>query len=170
MDERESQLDARESALDQLQSELRSTQREMLEMRLATEEVWAQLSGALAPASLTRSISQVRAKLADHYRQTIDELAKRAEQLEGVRRDLAQQLDALEAQRGELQAWAERRQADIEEQAARLVEREQELDRQQRHYEQIESCWHIERGEYQDEIRQLLASIRDLELAEVQAA
>ena len=61
--------------------ELRTTQREVLEMRLATEETWAQLSGALAPASLTRSISQVRAKLADHYRVTLDEMAARSEQL-----------------------------------------------------------------------------------------
>ena len=154
----------------QLQEELRGSQREMLEMRLATEEIWAQLSGALAPASLTRSISQVRAKLADHYRQTIDELAQRSEQLELVRRDLAQQLDALEQQREELKAWAERRQADIEEQAARLVAREQELDRQQQHYEQMESRWHLERTDYQAEIRQLLASLRDLELEEVRAA
>ena len=170
LDQREAEIDAREAALHQLQEELRGSQREMLEMRLATEEIWAQLSGALAPASLTRSISQVRAKLADHYRQTIDELAQRSEQFELVRRDLAQQLDALEQQREELQAWAERRQADIEEQAARLVAREQELDRQQQHYEQMESRWHMERADYQAEIRQLLASIRDLELEEVRAA
>ena len=75
LDQREAEIDARENALAQLQAELRATQREVLEMRLATEETWAQLSGALAPASLTRSISQVRAKLADHYRVTLDELA-----------------------------------------------------------------------------------------------
>jgi ABC-type phosphate transport system auxiliary subunit len=119
---------------------------------------------------LTRSISQVRAKLADHYRLTIDELARRSEQLEGVRRDLAQQLASVEAQRHELNGWAERRQADIEEQAERLVAREQELDRQQQHYEQMESRWNIERGDYQAEVRQLLATIRDLEIEEVRAA
>ena len=48
--------------------------------------------------------------------------------------------------------------------------REQELDRQQQHYEQMESRWHIERSDYQAEIRQLLASIRDLEITEMQAA
>jgi hypothetical protein len=153
-----------------LHAELRSTQREVLEMRLAIEETWAQLSGALAPASLTRSISQVRAKLADHYRTTLEELAERSEHLELLRGDLTKQLQALEGQRAELGAWAERRHADIEGQAARLVAREQELDRQQQHYEQMESQWHIERSDYQTEIRQLLATIRDLEIEEMRAA
>ena len=46
LEQREAEIDAREHALGQLQAELRTTQREVLEMRLATEETWAQLSGA----------------------------------------------------------------------------------------------------------------------------
>jgi hypothetical protein len=170
LEQREAEVDARENALAQLQAELRASQREILEMRLATEETWAQLSGALAPGSLTRSISQIRTKLADHYRTTIDELATRSEQLELVRGDLTKQLQALESQRAELAAWAERRHADVESQAARLVSREQELDRQQLHYEQMESQWHIERTDYQAEIRRLLATLRDVEIEEMRAA
>ena len=87
-----------------------------------------------------------------------------------VRGDLTQQLQSLEVQRADLGAWAERRHSDIESQASRLVAREQELDRQQLHYEQMESQWHIERADYQAEIRRLLASIRDLEVEEMRAA
>ena len=134
-----------------------------LEMRLATEETWNQLAGAMAPATLIRSISIVRAKLADHYRQSLEIAAKSAE-LETVRRDLASQLDTLETQRHELQQWAQRRHEDIEHQASRLVVREQELDRQQQHYEQMESRWHLEQIEYQAEIRRLLAALRSVEL------
>jgi hypothetical protein len=170
LDRREAELDVREAALEQLQSELRQTQREVLEMRLATEEVWAQLAGALAPASLSRSISQVRSRLADHYRQTLDEIAGRAERLELVRRDLVAQFEGLESQRAELHSWAERRLADVEAQAARLVAREQELDRQQQHFEQLESRWQLERADYQTEIRRLLATIRELEIEEMRAA
>ena len=100
LEQREAEIDARENALAQMQAELRNTQREVLEMRLATEETWAQLSGALAPASLTRSIAQVRSKLADHYRTTIDELAERSEQLELVRGDLTKQLATLAVEAG----------------------------------------------------------------------
>jgi hypothetical protein len=90
--------------------------------------------------------------------------------LQALRTDLTQQFAALESQRQELQAWAERRHADIEEQAARLVAREQELDRQQQHYEQMESQWHVERAEFQAEVRRLLATIRNIEIEETQAA
>jgi hypothetical protein len=166
LDQREAELDTRENALVQLQSELRNTQREVLEMRLATEETWSQLSGALAPASLARSISQIRTKLADHYGSTLDKIDERTQQLESLRRNLTEQFTALESQRQELQAWAERRHTDIEQQASRLVAREQELDRQQQYYEQMESRWHVERTEYQAEVRRLLATMRDLEIEE----
>jgi hypothetical protein len=112
----------------------------------------------------------VRGKLADHYRGTLDEVAQRTQQLESLRGDLAGQFAALESQRQELQAWAERRHADIEQQAARLVAREQELDRQQQYYEKLESQWHVERTEFQAEIRRLLSTIRDLEIEEARAA
>jgi uncharacterized protein involved in exopolysaccharide biosynthesis len=170
LDQREAELDSRENAIEQLQAELRNTQREVLEMRLATEETWAQLSGALAPASLARSISQIRTKLADHYGSTLEEIAQRREQLESLRSGMAEQFAALESRRQELQAWAERRHTDIEQQASRLVAREQELDRQQQYYEQMESQWQVERTEYQSEVRRLLATIRDLEIKEVRAA
>ena len=102
----------------------------------------------------------MRAKLADHYRQSLESIAAKSADLETVRRDLANQLDALETQRHELQQWAQRRHEDIEHQASRLVAREQELDRQQQHYEQMESRWHLEQIEYQAEIRRLLAALR----------
>jgi len=44
-------------------------------MRLATEETWAQLTGVLAPATLTRSIAKVRAQLADQYRHATQQIA-----------------------------------------------------------------------------------------------
>ncbi len=42
--------------------------------------------------------------------------------------------------------------------------REQELDRQQEHYEQMETRWNLEQIEYQAEIRRLLAALRAVEL------
>ena len=165
LDQRENQLEQREASLEAMQVELRGTQREVMEMRLATEETWSQLSGALAPASLARSISQVRVKLADHYRLTLEEIGDRCEQLEEVRSELAEQLKRMTTQRNELKEWAERRERTLEEQAARLIAREQELDRQQHYFENRESEWSLERGDYQSEIRKLLAALREFDVA-----
>jgi len=163
-DARQTQLDQRQASLEQLQSELEVGQREVLEMRLATEETWAQLAGALAPATLTRSIAQVRSRLADQYQHTLQQLADRRQELENVSSELAAEHGRLDEQRSRLQLWAGRREADIEQRAARLVGREHELDRQQRHYEQLETRWALERDEYREQIRNLLSESRKYSL------
>jgi chromosome segregation ATPase len=162
---RADQLDVREAAIEQLQADVAHAQRETLEMRLASEELWAQLSGPLAPASLTRSLSQIRQKLADHYRSIDGELDERKEELKKLTADLSEQHGKLAQQKDELLVWAERRREEIEAQAARLVAREQELDRQEAHFRDREICWQEERRTLQRETQQLLAQLRVLPAA-----
>ncbi|QDU91019.1 hypothetical protein Pla175_44350 [Pirellulimonas nuda] len=157
---REAELDQRQSALEQVHAELSRSQREVLEMRLATEETWSQLTGALAPASLARSIAQVRARLADHYQHVTAELAERRRDLDEVSRSLEARAEGLETRRADISSWAKRNEEDLERRAAQLVARERELDRQQQHYEKLEQKWSAERGEYRAQIRRLLAELR----------
>jgi hypothetical protein len=160
LDQREGELDQREESLAGLRLELEGSQREVLEMRLATEETWAQLTGALAPASLTRSIAQTRGRLADHYEHQLSELCERRDQLELFRTELSDQHVQLDTRRTQFADWQRRREHEIEQQAVRLIAREQELDRQQMHYEALESKWRLERDDYRAEIRQLLTQLR----------
>ncbi len=156
----EGEIAQRRAALEQLQAELEAGQREVLEMRLATEETWAQLAGALAPATLTRSIAQVRAKLSDHYQHTLREISESRTQLETIGKQLHAEHGRLDEQKAKIQLWAKRREEDIEQRAARLIARERELDRQQQHYEQLEVRWACERDSLRDQVRQLLAEVR----------
>ncbi len=152
-------LEQRALQLEQRTGEkLQCAEREVLEMRLAVEETWSQLSEETAPASLSESISEARARLADFHHQADAELAERTEQFEALRNELAEQHQKLIEQREELSLWASQRQTDIEEQASRLVAREQELDRQQAHYRQLEETREDERLGYQQEIRKLRAA------------
>jgi DNA repair exonuclease SbcCD ATPase subunit len=153
-------LDSREAALEQLRAEVNRGQRETLETRLATEELWAQMAGPLAPASLARSLAQVRAKLAEHYRFTDRELAERRSELESLRRALDEKHTQLQQRWHELEDWAERQRHDVEEQASRLVAREQELDQQQSYFAEMELRWQSERTGYRQDIRQLLGKLR----------
>src|SRR5690606_17264099 len=89
LDRREAELDQRDESLQQLRVELEQTQREVLEMRLATEETWAQLTGALTPANLSRSISHTRAQLSDHFQHQLQEIADRRTELDRLREELA---------------------------------------------------------------------------------
>ena len=160
LNKREAGLDQRERALEEVAEQLRTTQREALEMRLATEETWLQLQGVLAPATLTRSVGQIRNRLADHFRLESEEVRRQRGELEEVRRELSIQLNALQHERQELQQWSQSRETNVEEQAARLVGREAELDAQQLHYEAAERRWQTQRGEYQQEVQRLLAELR----------
>jgi chromosome segregation ATPase len=159
-DRREAELDRREQALEQIAEQLRGAQRETLETRLAMEETWLQLQGVLAPTALTRSIGQLRSRLADHFKLESEEIRRQRGELEAVRRELAEQLSTLQHERQEIQRWSELREQDVEQRAARLVAREAELDAQQRHYEFEQRQWEAQRGEYQGEIQRLLGQLR----------
>jgi chromosome segregation ATPase len=160
LERRDGELDARERALDEIAEQLRNDQREALETRLATEETWLQLQGVLAPAALSRSVSQLRGRLSEQFQLSADEIRRQRGELESVRQELADQFSALQAQREELERWSRLREKDVEERAARLVAREGELDAQQRHFEGETRRWQTERTEYQQEIQQLLAQLR----------
>jgi hypothetical protein len=88
----------RESLL-QLRGQLVVMQREALESRLATEELWAQLSGAALSATVTQSLGQIRAKLARQYRQDRAELAEQRKELEAIRIELTRKHDMLVQQK-----------------------------------------------------------------------
>ncbi len=131
-----------------------------MEIRLATEETWLQLQGVLAPATLSRSISQLRVRLADHFHLAAEEAVKRRRELEQVRQELVKEHDHLQSHRQDLDLWLNRREQDLEQRAERLIGREQELDAQQRHYEQAEKSWQSQQTEYQREVQRLLGQER----------
>jgi hypothetical protein len=139
--------------------------RESLELRLATEELWARLSAKAPPAQLTQMLGQLRSRLAEQYRVDSVAAARRRDEIKALSAKLADHSKQLSGQRQELQQWAKRRQEEIEEQAARLVAREQELDQQERQHAQLQQTWEDERRSYQGEIRRLLAQLRKRELA-----
>lgn len=151
------QLDQSRAVLEQLRDELGSTHRETLEIRLATEELWAQLSGAAPPAALVRSLGRIRAQLTDQYRQAAAEVAEQKKELEAIRGQLADQHRTIVEHRERLEQWAVARQDACERHADRLVAREQELHRQETEHRQQSAAWQAERSAYQREIRRLRA-------------
>ncbi len=149
------QLDRSQTALRHLRAELSKMHRETLELRLATEELWMQLSGTIPPATLTRSLSRIRGSLAETYRLENAELARRKLELRSIGSQLAEDHKHLQQQKGELDAWIIRREREIEQQAQRLVARERELHDQETGFEEKAHQWATARLEYQQEIRRL---------------
>ncbi len=155
IDQRGEELDRAQTALRHIRAELSEMHRETLELRLATEELWMQLSGTIPPATLTRSLSRIRSSLAETYRTENSELVRRKLELRSIGSELAEDHKSLQQQKDELDAWLARRENEIEQQAQRLVAREQELHDQQVGFEEKARAWSTARLEYQQEIRRL---------------
>lgn len=157
------ELDGRREALEQLRADLNQVHRESLELRLATEELCAQLSAHVSPAVLTQSLAQTRARLADHHRLALTELGERHHDLERLRSELTEVQDQLNSQKRELQQWAATRQAEFDRQAERLAARQNELAAAEA--EQLETAqqWERQRLSQQQEIRRLAAALRRAE-------
>jgi hypothetical protein len=143
------------TALRQLRAELQRLHRETLEIRLATEELWAQLSGAAPPAALTRSLGRIRTQLADQYRAANAELLDQKRELASIRGQLAEQYEKLIEQKRQFEHFAAGRRQEAEQQAARLIAREQELEDAEIRIAEQSQRWEIERREYEQEIRRL---------------
>lgn len=128
---RSEQVDRSRVALQQVREDLRRVHRETLEIRLASEELWVQLSETAPAAVANRLLEQLRAKIAEQYRLASAELAQQKEELLSLRTELAEAHQKVVYDRQDLQQWAARRQAELDRKAAELDSRKKQLDRQE---------------------------------------
>ncbi len=154
---RSEHVDQSRATLEQLRAELGRVHRETLEIRLATEELWVQLSGAAPPAALTKSLSGIRSKLADHYRFANAELRQQKQELEAIRRQLGEQCDQLAKQKEHFDRWAQQQRQDAEADASRLAAREAQLHQLEAELNDRARLWQAQRLDYEQQIRRLKA-------------
>ncbi len=143
------------AALKDLRAELGRMHRETLEIRLATEELWVQLSGAAPPAALTQSLGRIRSKLAEQYHQANAELVQQKKELEALRGQLLEQHETVVDQKRRFEQWATGCQEECQRAASRLVAREQQLQHEEVQLSDQSQRWQVERLRYQQEIRRL---------------
>jgi len=163
-------LERRTAAVDQLRAEVLRAQRETLELRLATDEIWSQLSQSVPPPALTQSLARIRGKLAEQFQLERVELADQEKQLEALAVRLESQHDKLHHQKEALEQWVADRRNEIEGQASRLVAQEMELARRQGELEELNERTQSERRLYEGEIRRLLGELRRSGIAATAAA
>jgi hypothetical protein len=155
LESRADQVERSRTALEQMREELKGLHRETLEIRLATEELWAQLSGVAPPAGLTRSLGRIRTQLADEYRLANAELFQQKKELASIRDQLAERYDKFLEHKREFEQYAISRQQDADRQASRLIAREKQLQKAETQITEQSRQWEIERREYEQEIRRL---------------
>ena len=150
------ELAARQDALEQMRADMSHSQQDVLEIRLATEELWARLCGTMAPAALTQSIAQVRLQLADQHRLVRAEMAQQKQEIQALTAQLTEQHQKLARRREDVQAWVEARQRELEQQAATLAQAERRIAEERDEQKRARVAWDSERFQLTQEIRRLL--------------
>jgi hypothetical protein len=158
-------IERERAGLEQVRSDITALHRQALEMRLAAEQLWAQINGRMTPVEITQSIAQIRKKLAEHYRLEESELATRRRELIELGEKIAEQHRELTQMQTGLKAWLATRQDEIESQAQALQYREDELAREQDAIRQTRHEWQGQRLGYEQEIRELAAQLREASAA-----
>jgi chromosome segregation ATPase len=169
VERRADHVDQSFAALKALRAELGRMHRETLEIRLATEELWVQLSGAAPPAALTQSLGRIRSKLAEQYHQANTELGEQKKELEAIRSQLLEQHENVVDQKRRFEQWATGCQEECQRSASRLVAREQQLHHEEAQVSKQSLQWQAERSRYQQEIRRLRTAIAEQEAAALPA-
>ncbi len=159
IERRGEQVDQSRAALEQLREELSQMHGQTLEIRLATEELWAEMAGAAPPAALTQSLGRIRSRLADHYRLANGDMQQKREELERLREQLSDQYDTLVRQKHSFETWAAACREEVEQQAARLQARADEIEGREADMGEYARNVQAERLELQQEIRRLRARL-----------
>src|SRR5690606_29831794 len=135
--------------------EVTSLHRQALEMRLAAEQLWAQISGRMSPVEVTQSIAQIRRKLAESYRLEEEELAARRRELIQLGEKIAEGHRELTQMQAGLKGWLATRQEEIELETEQLERRATDLTQEQEAIRHARSEWQSQRLRYEQEIRDL---------------
>ncbi len=106
LEQRAEQVDHASAALQQVHEEVARAHRETLQMRLANEELRAELA-SLVPAEVQqRRLQEIRLKFSEEYRRASEELSRQQKELLAIRRDLSEQHRKLSQERDRLHRLA----------------------------------------------------------------
>ena len=154
------ELEDREKTVQAMRDEMARTEREVVENRLATEQMWAQAVGRLGQREGQDRLDQIRARLADHYHLAKAELAGEKEQLLRLAAKIVGDYESLEKRAEAIRQWAGRQARELSDRAERLEDRQRELAHRDTQHDEFQIRWQEERSGYQREIRKLRARLQ----------
>jgi hypothetical protein len=160
LEARQDWLERQKAGVEQLRSEVLALHRQSLEMRLVAEQLWSQITGRLTPAEATHAVAQLRLKLAAQFKLEEENLESRREELVALGERIAARHAELKQLQSGLREWNAVRQAEVEQQAAALVQRELALDADLEQHRQAQHAWQADRRRLEQQLRELTAQLR----------
>lgn len=149
-------LETRRQQLEALRREVDQTHGEALELRLAVEEAYAQLTRTVGEAITFERVEEARRLLAEHYRNSRDTLAIQRQELEQLQARLAGERSDLLFERQALAEWVTTQEQLLGQREVELEQDRTALQHRERAWREAEDRWHSERQQAETIIRDLL--------------
>ncbi|MFN9371098.1 MAG: hypothetical protein ACK6D3_04355 [Planctomycetaceae bacterium] len=149
-------LETRRQQLEELRRDVERTHGESLELRLAVEEAYAQLTRTVGEEATRERVEHARLLLAEHYRNSRDTLAIHSQELEQLQARLAKERSDLLFERQALAEWIATQEQLLATRAAGLDRDHAALQERELAWRQAEDRWHGERQQAEVIIRDLL--------------
>jgi hypothetical protein len=154
-------LEGRRVRLDKLRAELEETHRATLEMRLAVEEVWAQLTHVSGQDDARERVEQVRQSLMGYYKQMHESMAEQRREHVDAQSKLERHRAEFADERQKLTTWLTNRDEELRLEEERLRISAAEAAENHTQWLSARDRWLIEKTEAEHLIRRLLASLGD---------
>lgn len=155
-------LEARRERLDQLRTELEETHRTTLEMRMAIEEAWAQMTQACGVEVAEQRLAQAQQQLSGHYRGLREALIEQRRELDELRQAFQTQRDEFRAEQQTLAEWSATQERTLREREAALQTQAEQLNVRESAWRSASQRWINEKIEAEAVIRDLLEQLTSL--------
>ncbi|QDT62945.1 coiled-coil domain-containing protein [Calycomorphotria hydatis] len=156
---RTEELSARQQRLDHLREELDQTHRENLELRVAVEEAWVELTRKAGTEDAQRRIATARKQVVEHFDRQEDLLRKDRQRLSTERAAIDQMTTQLEEQRRSLADWYREREGILLQREEQLAQQTKSRDAREKLWTQLQQRWLDEKAKAEKIIRELLGKI-----------
>ena len=155
-------LEGRRERLDKLRTELEETHRTTLEMRMAIEEAWAQMTQACGIDVAQQRLDQAQQQLSGHYRGLRDSLIEQRGELDEMRQTFQTQRDEFRSEQQTLSEWAATQERTLREREANLQGEADQLHFRESAWRSASQRWINEKIEAEAVIRDLLEQLTSL--------
>ncbi len=155
-------LEHRRERLDTLRSEVEETHRGTLEMRLALEEGWAQLTQEEGEEAARSRLEKAREALAAHYRQLREALSVERQELDHSQELFHRHRDEFRQERQDLSEWVSERDEQLRLRSEQLRFEAEKLAIHDAAWDKKRELWLQEKVQAEQIIRDLLQQMTDL--------
>lgn len=155
-------LEGRRERLDKLRAELEETHRTTLEMRMAIEEAWAQMTQACGVDVAQQRLDQAQQQLSGHYRGLREALIEQRHELDEMRQLFQTQRDEFRSEQQTLSEWAASQERSLREREGDLQTQAEQLNVRESAWRSASQRWINEKIEAEAVIRDLLQQLTSL--------